>query len=95
MIPIIFFVADFSNILAKADVKTLAESDEQESVREVQEFYADYIAVGPSLFSLNIKGYSEGVLFFYISFYFMFCVYLVLFHHKNLYCMPDYLLYSV
>lgn len=29
-------------------------------MREVQEFYADYIAVGPSLFSLNMRGYSEG-----------------------------------
>lgn len=52
----------FSNILAKADVKILAEADEQESVREVQEFYADFIPVGPHLFSLNIKGYAEGLL---------------------------------
>ncbi|XP_066994059.1 vacuolar protein sorting-associated protein 45 isoform X2 [Anabrus simplex] len=29
----------FSNIIAKADIKTLAEADDQEVVREVQEFY--------------------------------------------------------
>jgi hypothetical protein len=51
---------DFSNILSKADLKKLAESDVMESVREVQEFYADYIPVGPKFFTLNIKGYAEG-----------------------------------
>jgi hypothetical protein len=54
------FAIDFSNILSKADLKKLAESDVMESVREVQEFYADYIPVGPSFFTLNIKGYAEG-----------------------------------
>lgn len=38
----------------------MAESDVMESVREVQEFYADYIPVGPKFFTLNIKGYAEG-----------------------------------
>jgi len=42
-------------------LKKLAESDVMESVREVQEFYADYIPVGPSFFTLNIKGYAEGL----------------------------------
>ena len=37
-------------------MKYLAEADEQETVREVQEFYGDYIAVSPHLFSLNIVG---------------------------------------
>lgn len=32
----------------------LAEADEQETVREVQELYADYVAVAPHLFSLNL-----------------------------------------
>lgn len=45
----------FSNIIAKADIKTLAESDEQEVVREVHEFYADYLALNPHLFSLGIN----------------------------------------
>ncbi|XP_071449589.1 vacuolar protein sorting-associated protein 45 [Hetaerina americana] len=50
----------FSNIIAKADIKTLAESDELEVVRDVQEFYGDYIAVSPHLFSLNILGSAQG-----------------------------------
>ncbi|XP_063231660.1 vacuolar protein sorting-associated protein 45 isoform X2 [Bacillus rossius redtenbacheri] len=51
----------FSNIIAKADIKTLAESDEQEVVREVQEFYGDFLAVSPHLFSLNITGCVQGL----------------------------------
>lgn len=50
------FVADFSNVVTKQDIKYLAEADEHESVREVQEFYGDYIAVSPHLFSLNTVG---------------------------------------
>nr|CAG4643106.1 EOG090X03QA [Ilyocryptus agilis] len=45
----------FSGIISKASIKVLAESDEQEVVREIQEFYADYFAVGPHLFSLNLE----------------------------------------
>ncbi|CAH0390273.1 unnamed protein product [Bemisia tabaci] len=44
----------WSNIVRKADIKTIAECDEYESVREVEEFYADYLAIAPHLFSLNI-----------------------------------------
>lgn len=44
----------FSNIIPRTDIKTLAESDESESVREVKEIYADYLCVNPNLFSLNI-----------------------------------------
>lgn len=44
----------FTNILAKADVKILAEHDEQEVVKEVQEYYIDFLAVNPHLFSLGI-----------------------------------------
>lgn len=51
----------FSNVISKADIKTLAESDEQEVVREVQEFYADYIAVSPHLFSVNCVGCYQGL----------------------------------
>lgn len=51
---------DFSNIIAKADIKLLAESDEQEVVREVHEYYADYLAISPHLFSLGINACSEG-----------------------------------
>lgn len=51
---------DFSNIIAKADIKLLAESDEQEVVREIHEYYADYLAINPHLFSLGINACSEG-----------------------------------
>ncbi|XP_025714156.1 vacuolar protein sorting-associated protein 45 isoform X4 [Callorhinus ursinus] len=51
----IYFIY-FSNVISKSDVKSLAEADEQEVVAEVQEFYGDYIAVNPHLFSLNILG---------------------------------------
>ena len=37
-----------------SDIKSLAEADEFECVRVVQEFYADYLAINPHLFSLNI-----------------------------------------
>ncbi|OQV12852.1 Vacuolar protein sorting-associated protein 45 [Hypsibius exemplaris] len=44
----------FSNIIPKTDIKQLAECDEQEVVKEIQEFYADYLAVSAHVFSLNI-----------------------------------------
>ncbi|CAK9796073.1 Vacuolar protein sorting-associated protein 45 [Anthophora plagiata] len=52
----------FSNIIAKADIKLLAESDEQEVVREIHEYYADYLAINPHLFSLGITTCSQGLL---------------------------------
>ncbi|KAK5642700.1 hypothetical protein RI129_008867 [Pyrocoelia pectoralis] len=45
----------FSNIVAKADVKILAENDEQEVVKDVQELYMDYLAVNPHLFSFGLS----------------------------------------
>ncbi|GBP81169.1 Vacuolar protein sorting-associated protein 45 [Eumeta japonica] len=50
----------FSNVISKADVKTLAECDEQETVREVQEVFADYLAVDRHLLSFNIIGALHG-----------------------------------
>ncbi|XP_050301374.1 vacuolar protein sorting-associated protein 45 [Anthonomus grandis grandis] len=49
----------FSNIVAKADIKMLAEYDEQEVVKEVLELYVDYLAVNPHLFSLGIPSCME------------------------------------
>lgn len=46
----------FSNVISKSDIKLLAEADEHEAVREVEEFYGDYIPVSSHLFSLNIIG---------------------------------------
>nr|CAG4641574.1 EOG090X03QA [Eurycercus lamellatus] len=51
----------FSGIISKAAIKVLAESDEHEVVREIQEFYADYFAVGPHLFSLNLEKPIQGM----------------------------------
>lgn len=45
---------DFSNVISKTDVKLLAEADEYEVVKDVQEFYCDYVAVSPHLFSINL-----------------------------------------
>lgn len=46
---------DFSNIVRKSALESLAESDEQEAVKVVQEFYADFIAINPDLFSLDMS----------------------------------------
>ncbi|XP_069958073.1 vacuolar protein sorting-associated protein 45 [Cherax quadricarinatus] len=51
----------FSNVVSKSDVKLLAEADEHEVVREVQELYADYQALSPHLFSLNMPIHSLGL----------------------------------
>uniref|UniRef100_A0A8V1AE56 Vacuolar protein sorting 45 homolog n=1 Tax=Gallus gallus TaxID=9031 RepID=A0A8V1AE56_CHICK len=50
----------FSNVISKSDIKALAEADEQEVVAEIQEFYGDYIAVNPHVFSLNLLGCCQG-----------------------------------
>ncbi|KAG6891675.1 hypothetical protein C0992_012724 [Termitomyces sp. T32_za158] len=44
---------DFSNILSKNAIERLAEADEYEVVKEVQEYFADYTPLLPCLFSLN------------------------------------------
>uniref|UniRef100_A0A669EDF7 Vacuolar protein sorting-associated protein 45 n=1 Tax=Oreochromis niloticus TaxID=8128 RepID=A0A669EDF7_ORENI len=49
----------FSNVISKSEIKALAEADEQEVVAEVQEFYGDFIAVNPHLFSLNLQGVTR------------------------------------
>ncbi|KAG6814251.1 hypothetical protein H0H92_015366 [Tricholoma furcatifolium] len=43
----------FSNILSKTAIERLAEVDEYEVVKEVQEYFADYAPLLPCLFSLN------------------------------------------
>lgn len=50
----------FSNTVNRADVKLLAEADDQESVQEVREFYGDYVALAPHLFSFNLTGCFQG-----------------------------------
>ncbi|CAO3619556.1 unnamed protein product [Mucor hiemalis] len=36
-----------------ADIEQLAEVNEHEVIREVQEYYGDYLAINPDLFSLG------------------------------------------
>lgn len=43
----------FSNILSKTSIERLADADEYEAVREVQEYFADYAPLLPCLFTLN------------------------------------------
>ncbi|NXJ05390.1 VPS45 protein, partial [Odontophorus gujanensis] len=50
----------FSNVISESNIKALAEANEQEVVAEVQEFYGDYIAVNPHVFSLNLLGCCQG-----------------------------------
>jgi vacuolar protein sorting-associated protein 45 len=50
----------FTNFIRQSDVKKLADADEQEVVREVQEFYGDYVAVNPHLFSFNIPSCCQA-----------------------------------
>ncbi len=42
-------------MLQKQDIELLAEADEHEVVKEIQEFFADYLPVNTDLFSLNIN----------------------------------------
>jgi hypothetical protein len=51
----------FTNILKKSQIERLAESDEFEVVKEVHEFYGDYLAINSDLISLNLSSiYGEA-----------------------------------
>ncbi|TPX57222.1 hypothetical protein PhCBS80983_g03998 [Powellomyces hirtus] len=52
-------LADFSNTLKKSDIERLAEVDENEVVREIQEYYADFLSINPELFHLNVSAPSH------------------------------------
>lgn len=45
----------FSNIVKKSSLERLAEADDHEVVKAVQEYFADYIVVNPDLMSLNMS----------------------------------------
>ena len=45
----------FSNIIRKSSLERLAEADDHEVVKAVQEYFADYIVVNPDLMSLNLS----------------------------------------
>ncbi|KAF3970419.1 hypothetical protein CMV_005878 [Castanea mollissima] len=44
----------FSNILKDTQIHNLADADEQEVVQQIQEFYADFVAIDPYHFTLNM-----------------------------------------
>ena len=48
----------FSNVVKKSSLERLAEADDHEVVKMVQEHFADYIVVNPDLFSLDL-GYPK------------------------------------
>ncbi|KAJ3109675.1 vacuolar protein sorting-associated protein 45 [Phlyctochytrium planicorne] len=45
----------FSNTLKKSSIERLAEADECEVVREVQEYFADFLAINSDLYSLGVS----------------------------------------
>ena len=50
---------DFTNFVQLTDVKKLAEADEYECVRVVQECYVDYLPINAHLYSLDIPISAE------------------------------------
>ncbi|KAJ1569096.1 vacuolar protein sorting-associated protein 45 [Cladochytrium tenue] len=49
----------FSNTVKKSSLERLAEADECECVREVQEFFSDFLAVNSDLFSLGVSAPTQ------------------------------------
>lgn len=45
---------DFSNVVRKSSLERLAEADDNEVVKGVQEYFADYIVVNTDVFSLDL-----------------------------------------
>jgi len=45
---------DFSNSIDNHEIEKLAELDDKDSIKQLQEVYADYYAVNNELFTLNI-----------------------------------------
>ena len=44
----------FSNLTRDGHIQALAESDEHEVVQQVQEYYADFLAIHQEIFTLNV-----------------------------------------
>ena len=51
--------SDFSNIIKKSALERLAESDDYEVVRALQEYFADFSVINPDLMSLDIAYPSQ------------------------------------
>ncbi|KAK5997398.1 Vacuolar protein sorting-associated protein 45 [Cladobotryum mycophilum] len=45
----------FTNVAKKSSLERLAEADDHEIVKTVQEHFADYVVINPDLFSLNLS----------------------------------------
>jgi len=45
----------FSNVVKKSSLERLAEADDHEVVKLVQEHFADFVVINPDLFSLNLS----------------------------------------
>lgn len=45
---------DFSNVIRKSSLERLAEADTNEVIKSIQEYFADYMAINPDLFSLEV-----------------------------------------
>ena len=45
----------FSNVLSKSSIKQLAEADDHEVVKDIKEFYGDFIAISQHVFSFNLS----------------------------------------
>ncbi|KAF1995116.1 Sec1-like protein [Amniculicola lignicola CBS 123094] len=52
----------FSNIIKKSSLERLAEADDHEVVRAVQEYFADFLVVNPDLMHLNL-GFPDHKIF--------------------------------
>ncbi|KAK5011122.1 vacuolar protein sorting-associated protein 45, partial [Cryomyces antarcticus] len=53
-IPEVLTESDFSNIIRKSALERLAEADDHEVVRAVQEYFADYLVINPDLMTLDL-----------------------------------------
>ncbi|RPB23740.1 putative vacuolar protein sorting-associated protein 45 [Terfezia boudieri ATCC MYA-4762] len=51
----------FSNIVKKSSLERMAEADDHEVVRVVQEYFIDYLVINPDLFSLSIAGPQKRI----------------------------------
>lgn len=51
----------FSNIIKKSALERLAEADDHEVVRVVQEFFADFIVINPDLFTLDLGSQKKHI----------------------------------
>lgn len=52
----------FTNIVRDSLLQELADADESELVRQVQEFYADYLAVDPTHFTLDVPSTGTALM---------------------------------